>query len=272
MPKSYTLIKSVIFMLEMNVFESNGQKMSYLRHGRGNGNICFIWAHGWGQSHAALLPISKALTNLGDHYLIDFPGFGTSNLPKESWDAEDYAAYMKKFVKSLKAERVVWICHSFGARIGLRLAAENKKMFSGVVVIGGHGVPPKRSLFKKLRLFLTVRFFKFMKILARSEQQLELLRSKFGSADYRNAGPIRDIFMNIIRDDLTEQLPDVTCPVRFYYGSKDLETPPEMGQRMADLVQNGAFEKLDGFDHYTILSDAKHQISARIKQFIKEEL
>src|SRR5438876_8745271 len=40
------------------------------------GGSLLVWAHGWGQTHTALLPLAEATRRAGPSVLIDFPGFG----------------------------------------------------------------------------------------------------------------------------------------------------------------------------------------------------
>lgn len=255
--------------ITMNIFESNGQKMAFVRHG--SGKPVFIWAHGWGQSHTALEPLAKDLADIGTHYVIDFPGFGESPLPKDVWAATDYTDYLKAFIKSLNVDSVIWVCHSFGSRIGLRIAATSD-MISQLVIIGGHGIPLKRPLWKRIKMFISVRTFKFMKLFVRTEKQLESLRAKFGSPDYRNAGAIRPIFMKIIQDDVSDIASNVKCPAALFYGAEDRETPPEMGARLAKLIPNAVYECWPRYDHYSILQEGKHQLLSRIQKIVKERL
>src|SRR5262249_44633507 len=50
-----------------------------------------IWGHGWGHSHAALMPLARAMQAMAASLVIDFPGFGAAPLPPDAWGTADYA-------------------------------------------------------------------------------------------------------------------------------------------------------------------------------------
>ena len=50
-----------------------------------------VWAHGWGQSHRALLPLAEAMRRTAGSVLLDLPGFGASPEPPSAWSTTEYA-------------------------------------------------------------------------------------------------------------------------------------------------------------------------------------
>jgi pimeloyl-ACP methyl ester carboxylesterase len=94
------------------------------------------------------------------------------------------------------------------------------------------------------------------------------LQGKFGSADYRTAGPLRPILVKVVGEDLSDVARQVRCPVKLLYGARDTETPPEIGRRLARLMPDAEFSELPRLDHYSILSTGTHQLQHQIQQFI----
>ena len=94
------------------------------------------------------------------------------------------------------------------------------------------------------------------------------MRGKFGSADYRNAGPMRGVLVNVVREDLSDVAGQVRCPVELVYGEQDTETPPEMGERFASFIPGARLIVLPRFDHITILTAGLHQVQNQIEDFI----
>lgn len=230
-----------------------------------------IWAHGWGQSHAAFLPLAASLEKSARHVLIDFPGFGQSPAPLEIWGTEAYADAMARFIKSLGNQPVLWIGHSFGCRVGLRLAAQYPELTSGLFLIAAAGLKRYRPWhgkywYLKARMYL----YKFLnKLIPLRLVDQQWLYSKFGSADYRNAGAMRGIFVKTVNEDLTATARAVQCPVQLAYGSMDTETPPAMGKRFEKLIGQAELIILNGLDHYTILGEGRHQVAAALKKFME---
>lgn len=252
----------------MDAFEYNGQKMAYRTFG--SGERVFVWGHGWGHSSAAFAPLAEQLAPFGTHYVLDFPGFGQSPLPEKPWGMDEYAAITNAFIASISRGPCIWIGHSFGCRVGLMLGAHHMNAVSRMVFIAGAGLPLKASPLRRLYVWGKIRLFKTLKWLARSESQRDALRARFGSADYRNAGPLRPIFINVVNRDLTPEAKAVSCPVRLIYGANDTETPPVLGERFAKLIPHADLHILTGQDHYTVLGAGQQRVLPLIKEFVSQ--
>ena len=234
-----------------------------------NGRPVF-WGHGWGQSLQSFVPLAQSLTQIGQHWVVDFPGFGQSPEPSEVWGTEDYADRLAEFIRTQTNEKVLWVGHSFGCRVGLQLAARHPDLIAGLCLIAGAGLPRKRPLWHKLYYGTRVKLFKLLKKLIPLGLSEDWLMTKFGSADYKNAGALRQILVKVVNEDLSDIAKTVTCPVMLIYGSADTETPPDIGERLSRIIPNSKMILMDGFDHYSILSGAQHQIAHKINQFTKE--
>ena len=94
---------------------------------------------------------------------------------------------------------------------------------------------------------------------------------RFGSADYRNAGPLRKTFVKVVNEDLSQVAGQINVPVQIVVGEADGETPPEISRRYQDLIAAAGLVVLPGYGHLDILSRGRHQVEARITQFLKEQ-
>lgn len=235
--------------------------------------VHLVWGHGWGQDHRAFAPLAESLARIGGqavrHTLVDFPGFGTSPAPPEGWGTAEYAGVAAELLKTLPG-RKIWIGHSFGCRVGLQLAARHPGLVDGMVLVAAAGL--KRKLPLHTRLWRTARVYTFKtlkRLIPLGLVNAEKLYAKFGSADYRNAGKLRALFVRIVNEDLTEQARQVSCPVLLVFGEKDTETPPEIGRRLAALIPQASLQILPGQDHYSVLGDARHQTAHLITRFVE---
>lgn len=253
--------------LTMPVFESNQQKMAYTQFG--SGDTVFLWAHGWGHNRMAMEAIARSLPHLGTHILIDFPGFGESPLPATDWTITDYAQYLQHFLNTIKAKKIIWVGHSFGCRVGIKLAALYPDRLHQLILIAAPGLPRTRPLYQTVYYFLRVRLFKGLKMFLWKDIWKEALRQKFSSPDFNNAGPLRPIFLNAIREVLADDAKKIHCPTLLICGSEDSETPPDMSVRYKNLIPNAALLILDNFNHTSILSAASAQVSYNIKTFVQ---
>lgn len=253
----------------MEHFLSNSARFSYLRQGSGTGPL-LVWGHGWGQDHRAFLPLLSGVEKAGRHIVLDFPGFGKSPAPPENWGTADYADAIALWLKEQNAEKIIWIGHSFGGRVGVQLAARHPELVSGLFLIAAAGLKRKRPLFKRIYLQGRILTFKFLKNFAPAALEDDRLMKKFGSRDYKTAGPLRKLFVRVVNEDLTGEAQKISCPVKLVYGGRDGETPPEIGQRLQKLVKNSELVVLNDEDHYTLLDGGHHQVAAFLSRFIKD--
>ncbi len=235
-------------------------------------NRIFIWAHGWGQNRAAMAPIAQTFSAFGAHILLDFPGFGDAAPPPETWGTEDYADWAAAFIATLPespTHDVIWVGHSFGCRVGLQLAARHPGCLSRMCLIAGAGLKRKRSPLDQARITGKIYTFKTLRRLAPLlGLDTDTLRDRFGSSDYKNAGPMRAVLSKVVAEDLTQVATAVRCPVQLIYGANDTETPPEIGKRLVSLIPDARLSILDGQDHYSVLADGRHQVTRIIRDFL----
>lgn len=229
----------------------------------------FVWGHGWGQDRHAFAALSQVLSRHAAHLLLDFPGFGQSEPPPEGWGTEHYADAAAQLISEYRGhEKVIWVGHSFGGRVGIQLAARYPDLLSGLVLISAAGLPRRRSFIEGLRVRSSILLFKALKRAAQLvgiDQQR--LYARFGSADYRAAGPLRQVFIRVVNEDLSEPAKRIRCPVLLIYGENDTETPPELGQRLAQLIPKSQLMVLPGQDHYSVLGAGRHVVIKRLSDF-----
>jgi pimeloyl-ACP methyl ester carboxylesterase len=220
-----------------------------------------VWAHGWGHDHRAFLAISQSFLTRAENLLLDLPGFGAAPMPPLDWGTADYADAAAEMLRGLPAKRTIWIGHSYGCRVGLQLAARHPESVSGLLLIAAAGLPRRRTLVQKIRRMIRIGTYKGMKALITDAGKLEELRKRFGSADYRAAGPMRPILVRAVNEDLSAQAATISCPVNLVYGSLDQDTPPELGVRFKDMIGNSNLSVIPELDHYSILTDGKYHVA-----------
>ncbi len=233
-------------------------------------DIVIIWAHGWGHSHKNWFPLINPLEQQATHIALDLPGFGQSPPPSEDWGTSDYADAIAQWLKDNNFPKVIWVGHSFGCRVGLQIASRHPEAIKAMALISGAGLKRKRSPLKKLYFTLRIKLFKTLRKIVPEGTLKDKIMSKFGSTDYKNAGPMRKIFIRVVNEDLTEQAQAVKCPVTLIYGDNDTSTPPEFGVRLNKLIKNSNLHILKDQDHYSVLENGRHQVIKLLSDFIKE--
>jgi pimeloyl-ACP methyl ester carboxylesterase len=255
----------------MNGFDSGGASFRTACIGAAGdaAAVQFIWGHGWGQDHRALLGLARQLESRGAHVLLDFPGFGASPPPPSGWGTEDYADAIAAWLEGQPPARRIWIGHSFGCRVGIQLAARHPGLLSGLVLIAAAGLRRRRSLAQRIALRARVSAYKTLRRLAALGLKVDRWRDRLGSSDYRAAGVMRPVLVNVIREDLSEVAAKIRCPTLLLCGTEDREAPPEISRRLEKLIPGAQLGLLEGFDHYTILTTGRHQAVFRISQFLE---
>jgi pimeloyl-ACP methyl ester carboxylesterase len=233
--------------------------------------VLIVWGHGWGQSRQSFKPFTESLTQQA-HLLVDFPGFGASPMPSLDWGTAEYADAMAEMIAPLRAgKKIIWAGHSFGGRVGVQLAARRPDLVDGLFLVASSGLPRQRSLLQALKFKGRIYTYKALKKLAPLLGiDTDKLRGRFGSADYKSAGEMRAIFLNTIRENLTDQARQVKCPAYLVYGENDTETPPEIGQRLAKLIPRAEISVLPGQDHYSVLGAGRHLVLKRLSDFMRK--
>lgn len=232
-----------------------------------------VWGHGWGQGRFSLHALAKVIPGQDTaHILVDFPGFGESPMPTVVWSVQDYADAMAALIMALvPGQKIIWVGHSFGGRVGLRLAAAYPDRVAGLFLIASHGMKPRRTLWQHMKIKVRIGAFKVMKnLIPLWGGDIETLRSTFGSVDYRQAGALRPIFVKVIGDDVSELLPTIKCPVHFVVGAHDQETPPRLGQAMASLIDGAMCTVLPDQDHYSVIGDGRHPVLKILMHFMQK--
>ena len=242
------------------MFRYKNININYIRYGNKEGNTVVL-LHGWGQNIQMMKPIGDAIQD-NDIIIIDLPGHGKSEEPKEVWSLYDFANMLHELLKSLNIENPILIGHSFGGKISLLYAS----MYNVKKLI----LLSSPFKVKKNPNSLKVKALKKLKTLPGLKSIAETMKKHMGSSDYRNASPMmRDILVKHVNTDLTENAKKIKCPTIIIWGTNDQAVPIEDAYELEKLIQDSAVIKYDGCTHYAYL-ERLGQTVAIIKNFIKE--
>ena len=237
----------------------------YLEKGKGQAIICLL---GWGQDTRMFEPTCEHLSVSFNVFVIDFPGFGKSELMESSWGVDDYVEFLDAFVQQKNLSNPILIAHSFGARVALKYAINHpvRKM----ILTGAAGLKPKHGLGYYTKVY-TYKAAKQVFKLPVLKNYKETVLSHFGSSDYKAIkGVLKESFVKIVNEDLRELLPKISVSTLLIWGENDDATPLWMGKVMEKQMQDAGlviFEK-DGHYAYWNQIDRFHNI---VDVFIKED-
>ena len=212
--------------------------------------------HGWGANAAAMRPIFDALRPDHAVYALDFPGFGQSPLPPAAWGVGEYAALAIAFLDSLGVSKADVVGHSFGGRVGIKLAAKWPDRVERLVLVDSAGVPPTatpgraalRAGLRAGRAILSAPGLGTLK-----EKAEAMARDRLGSTDYRSAGPLRETFVKVVAEDLRPYLPEIKAPTLLVWGENDQDTPLADAKAMESSIPDAGLVVLKGAGHFSYL-------------------
>lgn len=243
------------------MFKYKNININYIRYGNPNSQTVVL-LHGWGQNIEMMKPVGDRLTD-NDVIIIDLPGHGQSEEPKEIWYLNDFVQMIHELLQSLNIDNPILIGHSFGGKISLLYAStyQTKKLIL-------FGSPFK---VKKNPNSLKVRTLKKLKTLPGLNKLAETMKKHMGSTDYRNASPMmRDIMVKHVNTDITENVKKIKCPTIIIWGTNDAAVPIEDAYELENLIKDAAVIPYEGCTHYAYLERLNQTVSI-IQNFIKEK-
>lgn len=218
--------------------------VNYIQYGEGKD---ILLLHGWGQN----IEMMKMLgDNFSDRFritILDFPGFGLSEEPSESWTIKDFADMLDEFVKELGIKKPIIMGHSFGGRVAIRYSADH--VVEKIVLFGSPCVREEREL------PLSVKILKGIKKLPGMDKIGEFAKNYIGSRDYKAASPImRQTLVDVVNEDLSKYAKEIDCPTLLIWGENDTEAPVEDARILEGIMVDAALIVLPG-THYAYIEN-----------------
>lgn len=202
-------------------------------------NPKIILLHGWKHQIEIIRPLGELLSDNFQVHIIDLPGHGKSEIPKESWGMKNFADCLISYLDQQQIKQAIFIGHSFGGKTIIKLSNLYPERVLKIVLIDSSGLKRKLSLNQRIKIFTVVQirnFLKFIKVKFKINWYESWFIPRFASVDYKSAGPMLGTFVKTVNEDLTEELKKMKVPTLLLWGEKDTETPLEMGIRMQELI------------------------------------
>lgn len=255
--------------MQHEIINIGGIELHYYTAGSGDPIVIM---HGWGCRASTVESIARTAALTHKVYNVDFPGFGDSTEPTETWGVEEYTRIIEKLVAELGIENPVLLGHSFGGRVGILYASRNK--VSKLILVDAAGIKPKRQL----KYYIKVYSFKLMKKLlpliygkAEAEQRIEAARSRNGSSDYASASSrMRAILSKVVNEDLRNCLPKIKAPTLLVWGEDDTATPLKDARVMEKNIPDAGLVSFPHCGHYSFL-DNPGQFAAVLQSFLNSK-
>ena len=220
-----------------------------------------VFGHGWNRTRADVFGLSEVLGDQADVLALDFPGFGEAARPDEVWDTRAYAKWVDGQLSAL-GKPYVWMGHSFGGRVGLRLGAMKARGLRSLILVGSAGLKRERQGVELWRFRARKYGYQLLKRFADSEGRAKL-RQQFSSADYLLRPDLQDIFVATVSEDQSSELTKIAAPTSVVVGELDTEAPPEIARRIHSGIKGSSYVELPGIGHLDVLTRSR-QVLAKI--------
>ncbi|MCM1357795.1 MAG: alpha/beta hydrolase, partial [Prevotella sp.] len=234
----------------------NNIKINYEQKGSGD---LIVLLHGWGSNIKLFANLIDLLSKKYTVVAMDMPGFGESQEPPSAWCVDDYVDFVIDFLKDYNNREIMFLGHSFGGRVIIKLNSRENLSFkiSKVILVDSAGIMPPKSNKKSFRTY----YYKFGKAVLSTglvqkiaPDALENFRKKMGSADYAAASPLmRQVLVKVVNEDLEPLIPNIKCPTLLVWGVNDTATPLSDGEKMEKLIKDSGLVKLENAGHYSFL-------------------
>ncbi|HEY8081361.1 MAG TPA: alpha/beta fold hydrolase [Acidimicrobiales bacterium] len=210
-----------------------------------------VLLHGWRRTREDFDEVARELATLGmGAVAIDLPGFGATPPPVAPMGARGYATTLAPLVAELADAHgpVVLVGHSFGGRVAACLAAADASPVKGVVL---SGVPLIRSAMPHSAPSIRYRCWReAARLHLVPASQLERVRRRYGSADYRAAsGVVRGVLVASVSETYEAELEAIRCGVSLVWGERDTTVPVDVAWAAQRHAPKATVEVLAAVGH-----------------------
>lgn len=242
------------------MFEYKNIKINYKDYGKKDGSP-IVYLHGWGQNIQMMEPIANPFAKTHHLIILDLPGFGKSEEPREAWSLEEYVDMVHALLQELKIDKPNLIGHSFGGKLSIIYAS--KYPVERVILLASPYKVKITTESKKLKMLKKIKKIPVLGLAA------EAMKKHMGSTDYRNASPMmRNILVKHVNTDATENAKKIKCPTFIIWGTNDEAVPVADAHELEKLIPDSGLAIYEGCTHYAYL-ERLGQTNAIIKSFIK---
>lgn len=186
-------------------------------------------------------------------------GFGEAGRMEKPYSVDDYKEEIKRVTEELGVKNYCVLAHSFGARVAIKLAAEDKRI-NRIIFTGAAGIKPKRGV---KYIFKRASFLMLKKLVPREKLTM------FYSSDYIGLSDVmKESFKLIVGERLDDVAKKITAKTLILSGKKDRETPPSSQRRLCRLIGGARLEFIRG-GHFCFAENG-NEFNAKAAAFLIE--
>ncbi len=250
--------------MEQNIIEENGFK--YVEEGEGE---VLMLLHGL---FGALSNFYDILEAFKDTHKVVIPILPLYELPIDETSVLGFVQYIENFVAHKGYDKVIVLGNSLGGHIALIYALQNIDKIKGVVLTGSSGLfesamgdsYPKRGDYEYIKQKAELTFYN------PEHASKELVDELFDIVNDRNK-VIRVLATakSAIRQNLGEELHQITAPTLLIWGNNDTITPPFVGEEFHKLIPHSRLVFIDQCGHAPMMEQPE-LFNQHLREFLQE--
>jgi haloalkane dehalogenase len=275
------------FPFEPHYLDQDGLRMHYVDEGDGDPVLCLHGEPTWSFLYRKMIP---GLSRVARVVAPDYFGFGRSDKPldKDWYTFDRHYASILGLVKALDLDRLTVVVQDWGGPIGMRLAVEQPRRVARLVVhntgVGGGRAPNEVWLrfrevvraaggdFQPGRLIRTACVRGLADdVVTAYDAPFPTPESKAGPLMFPEQVPTEPAHPNTVPlMAIREGMQALEKPTLVLFGDSDPIFPPEVAQRIAELIP-GALpaETIANAGHF-VQEEAGKEVAGRIVRFLQE--
>jgi pimeloyl-ACP methyl ester carboxylesterase len=228
-----------------------------------------VFLHGWGSNSTLWFSSVLSLVQEGyELYFLDLPGFGKSQTPSKPFQLQNYADIVSHFITKLEIQKPIIVGHSFGGKTAIRIASKKTIPLTGLVLVDSSGLPHTTFATQtKIRIAKSVK--PIMDLPFMQGIRSSILRLS-GSDDYVAFPLLKETFINVIREHVEFELPQVLERTLIIWGGSDDNsyTPVSDVNILHRLIPHASAHIIEHAGHYCFL-DCPQEFRETLLEFFK---
>ena len=220
--------------------------------------------HGWGSSAEKWQKVKEILEKQGIKVLIpDLPGFGLTPPPAAAWNIDDYVEWVKDFSEKNNLDPFFLLGHSFGGGVAVKYALKYPENIKKLFLVAPAIIRKKtfkKEIFKKISVF-----FPKTPLLRKIFYRVFSLKSDY---PYVREGVMKETYLRVIKEDLSNDLSDISISTVIIWGKKDDVLPVKDAHFMKEKIKDSKLVVIPEADH-DLERKSPELLAQKIKEFLK---
>ncbi|MDX1684790.1 MAG: alpha/beta hydrolase [Saprospiraceae bacterium] len=219
----------------------------------------------------ALSNFGDLISEFGDKYNVVLPLLPIYDIPLRQLSVGGLVKHIEKFVEFKGYDKVNVLGNSLGGHLALLYAMDNPERIESVILTGSSGLFesamgtsfPKRGNYEYIKKKTEDTFYR------PEVASKELVDEVFGIVNNRNKA-IRIIATakSAVRHNLGERLHKIKAPTLLIWGNNDKVTPPFVGEKFHELIDNSELHFIDKCGHAPMMEEPE-QFNEILSAFLK---